>query len=156
MRAAAALVTRPFSGPLDTRDARQLVRTALALVFVPLFVLAIFASAAFATDFTVTTTADTNDGACNVNACSLRDAIAAANLNAGADRVVLGSGQTYLLSLGRLTVTDALTIDGNGSTIDGALLDRVLDVQGQFTLTINSLTITRGVASGFLSLGGGL
>jgi hypothetical protein len=60
------------------------------------------------------------------------------------------------LSLGRLPVTDALTIDGNGSTINGAGLDRVLDVLGQFTVTINSLTITGGVASGFLSLGGGL
>src|SRR5580693_472008 len=106
MRVAAALVRRAFSGPAP-RDARQLARAALVSVFFPLLVLAVFAPAAFATDFTVTTTADTNDGACNVNACSLRDAIAAANLNAGADRVVLGTGQTYLLSLGRLTVTDA-------------------------------------------------
>jgi CSLREA domain-containing protein len=158
MRVAAACVPgaffcprRPGHGGLRPRDTRRLVRRALA----SLFVLAVFSSAAFATDYTVTKTADAT-GACNVSDCSLREAIAAANLNGGADRVVLGSGQTYQLSLGRLTVTDALTIDGNGSSINGAGLDRVLDVQGQFTVTINSLTITGGVASGFLSLGGGL
>jgi CSLREA domain-containing protein len=155
MRATAALVTGAFPGPLRPRHAKQPVRTALASLFVSSFVLAAFSSVAFATDYTVTTTADAA-GVCNVNDCSLREAIAAANLNAGADRVVLGSGLTYQLSLGRLTVTDALTIDGNGSTINGAGLDRVFDVQGQFTVTINSLTITGGVASGFLSLGGGL
>src|ERR1700681_2346309 len=115
MRATAALVAGAFSGPLRPRDAKQLVPTALA----SLLVLVVFSSAAFATDYTVTKTADAT-GACNVNDCSLREAIAAANLNAGADRVVLGTGQTYVLSLGRLTVTDALTIDGNGSTINGA------------------------------------
>jgi hypothetical protein len=57
---------------------------------------------------------------------------------------------------GDLDVTDALTIDGNGSTIDAALLDRVFDIQGSFLVTINSLTIKNGLASGFLSIGGGL
>ena len=43
-------------------------------------------SSAFAIDYTVTKTADTNDGTCDAD-CSLREAIAAANANTGADRV---------------------------------------------------------------------
>ncbi len=69
----------------------------LALVF--LFVQAASIPSAFAIDYTVTKTDDTNDGACDSD-CSLREAIVAANTNPGADRVVLGSGQTYTLSLG--------------------------------------------------------
>ena len=57
---------------------------------------------------------------------------------------------------GDLDITEALTIDGNGSTIDAAMLDRIFDIQGSFTVTINALTIKNGVARGLLSLGGGL
>jgi CSLREA domain-containing protein len=141
---------RPLTGG-GSRGVQQLFSTAL----VCLFVLTVFTSPAFAIDYTVTKTADTNDGVCDAD-CSLREAIAAANAHAGADRVVLGAGSAFVLSLGRLTITDALTIDGAGSSIDGGALDRVFDVQGNFTVTINNLTITGGVASGFLSLGGGL
>jgi CSLREA domain-containing protein len=136
-----------------------------ALVFC---LLALGSAPAFATDFIVTKTADTADGSCNAD-CSLREAVIAANANPGADRVVLGSGLTYTLTLGPadaagaltpgtgdLDITDALTIDGNGSTIDAGLLDRVLDIQGSFVVTINNLTIKNGLASGFLSLGGGV
>jgi CSLREA domain-containing protein len=131
--------------------------------------LACASSAAFASDFVVTKIADTNDGACTVATCSLRDAIIAANRNPGADRVILGSGLTYTLTLGPadppgtivpgsgdLDIIDSLTIEGNGSTIDAAGLDRVFDIEGVITVTINNLTIKGGVASGFLSLGGGL
>ena len=138
----------------------------LALVF--LFVQAVSMSPAFAADFTVTKIADTNDGACNAD-CSLREAIVAANASAGADRVLLGSGLTYTLSIGPfdapgvlapgsgdLDITGALTIEGGGSTVDGAGIDRVFDIQGIVAVAINSLTIKGGVARGFLSLGGGL
>jgi CSLREA domain-containing protein len=130
--------------------------------------LALPGTRAFATDFVVSKTADTADGVCNAD-CSLREAIVAANASPGADRIILGSGLTYPLTLGPadapgavaagsgdLDVTDALTIDGNGSTIDAALLDRVFDIQGSFLVTINGLTIKNGLASGFLSIGGGL
>lgn len=125
-------------------------------------------SRAFATDFVVTKTADTNDGACNSN-CSLRDAIIAANANLGADRVILGSGLMYSLTLGPfdppgplvpgsgdLDITDALTIEGNGSTVNANSIDRAFSIQGNFAVTINNLTITGGLAQGFLSLGGGI
>jgi CSLREA domain-containing protein len=123
---------------------------------------------AFATDFVVSKTTDSADGTCNAD-CSLREAIIAANANVGPDRIILASGLTYTLTLGPadapgaivplsgdLDITDALTIEGNGSTIDAGLLDRVLDIQGSFLVTINNLTIKNGRAGGFLSLGGGI
>jgi CSLREA domain-containing protein len=48
--------------------------------------------------FTVTKTADTNDGTCNAD-CSLREAISAANAATGAHTVVVPAG-TYTLTLG--------------------------------------------------------
>jgi CSLREA domain-containing protein len=152
---------RPTAGPNAPRD-----RACAA--FVALCLLALSSSRAFATDFTVTKTADTADGVCDAD-CSLREAIIAANANPGADRVILGSGLTYTLTLGPadppgvivpgsgdLDVLDALTIEGNGSTINAAGLDRVLNIQGSFLVTLNNLVITGGSASGFLSLGGGV
>src|SRR4051812_17037918 len=126
------------------------------------------ATPASATDFVVTKTADTADGVCDAD-CSLREAIIAANANAGPDKVILGNGQTYVLTLGPfdapgavtpasgdLDITDSLIIEGNQSTINGNDLDRVLDIAGAITVTINSLTIRGGLAQGFLSLGGGI
>jgi CSLREA domain-containing protein len=124
--------------------------------------------AASASDYVVTKTIDTNV-TCAVGDCSLREAIVSANANPGADRIILGSGLTYSLSrtpfdpdgviasgAGDLDITGPLTIEGNGSTVNGAAIDRVFDIQGSFAVTINSLTITGGVARGFLSLGGGI
>ena len=123
--------------------------------------LALFSTPAFAIDLVVSKTTDSADGICDAD-CSLREAIIAANASPGADRIILGSGLTYSLTLGPadpsgaivpgtgdLDVTDGLTIDGNGSSIDAGLLDRVLDIQGIFTVTINNLTIKNGLASGF-------
>src|SRR5260221_6058508 len=129
--------------------------------YVPLFVaiclFVLSTSTAFATDRIVTKTADTNDTVCDAD-CSLREAIVAANASGGTDRVILGTGQTYNLSSGALPVTAALTIEGHGSTINrqGLVLDRVLNIQGSFAVTINDLTITGGLATGPLSLGGGI
>ena len=108
---------------------RQFVKTFLFCVVIA------SSSNAFAATFTVSKVADTNDGVCNSD-CSLREAIIAANTTAGADRIVLGSGLTYTLTIGPadapgalvagsgdLDITDALTIDGNGSTVDAAGLD---------------------------------
>jgi CSLREA domain-containing protein len=141
---------------------RRSVWTWLALLCV------LAASPLLAVNFTVTKIADTNDGVCDAD-CSLREAIVAANASPGADHIVLGNGLTYTLSLGPadpsstpvpgsgdLDITDALTIDGNGSTIDGAAIDRVFDIQGNFSVTINNLTIRNGSAKGFLSAGGGI
>ena len=44
--------------------------------------------------FNVTKTADTNDGACTPTDCSLREAVIAANVNAGKDTINIPAG-TY-------------------------------------------------------------
>src|SRR6476646_5626626 len=94
-------------------------------IFAALLCLAAAAPTSAAT-FTVTKTADTNDGACNAD-CSLREAIIAANATAGLDVITVPAG-TYTLTRsgvdnnaanGDLDVTDPLTINGagQGSTI---------------------------------------
>lgn len=117
--------------------------------------LACASSVAFASTFTVTTNADTTSGSCGAT-CSLRDAIAAADADSGGT-IVLGSGVTYLLTAGVLHITSSVTIEGNGSIVDGGQVDRVLDINGTAVIVvINNLTITHGKASGFLSIGGGI
>ena len=141
-----------------------MARTAL----VALFVLAGFASSAFAADFVVTKATDSSDGTCDAD-CSLREAIVAANTSPGPDRVILGTTLTYTLSVGGadpsgvlvpgsgdLDILDALTIDGNGSTVNGGGIDRVFEIQGVFTVTINNLSVVNGVATGPVSPGGGI
>ncbi len=55
-------------------------------LFLVSFCLSVSVSPAFAATYTVTKTADTNDGTCDSD-CSLREAIVAANANAGADTI---------------------------------------------------------------------
>src|SRR6185436_7954915 len=127
-------------GELHHRALRHLpvpeLMRVVTLIF--LFMTAVFTSEAFATDYTVSKTSDTSDGVCDAD-CLLREGIIAANGHPGADRIILGSGLTYTLTLGSadasgaltapsgdLDVIDTLTIDGNASTIDAAGLDRVL------------------------------
>jgi CSLREA domain-containing protein len=119
-------------------------------------------AAPLAATFTVTKTADTNDGACNSD-CSLREAIRAANAASGADTIALPAG-TYTLALsganedaaatGDLDITGPLTITGVNSattTINANSLDRVFDAIGG-PLTLTGVTIQNGSASD----GGGL
>src|SRR5262249_22190750 len=126
------------------------------------------ATTASATDFVVTTTTD-SAAACTPLDCSLRAAIIAANANPGPDKIILGTAQTYKLTLGPadspfaltpatgdLDITDSLTIVGNDSVIDGNNLDRVLDISGSITVVLQDLTITGGLAQGFLSHGAGI
>lgn len=113
---------------------------------------------AAAATFTVTKTADTNDGTCNAD-CSLREAISAANA-AGADTITLPAG-TYTLTIpgapedanatGDLDVTQDLTITGAGpgtTVIDGGGLDNVIEALGTAGLTINSVTVRNGSGAG--------
>src|SRR5262245_12962398 len=147
------------------------MRRAVASLVVVLAVAGASAAPARADDWIVTKTDDTNDGACLVDDCSLRDAIMAANANPGPDRIVLGLGATYTLSAslgprdpdglivegsGDLDITGELTIDGHGSIIDGGGIDRVLDIQTNLPVTLNDPTIQNGSAAGTLSLGGGI
>ena len=119
-----------------------------------------------AATFTVTKTADTNDGTCDAD-CALREAIIAANAAAGADVILLPAG-TYILAIpgtgegaaatGDLNINDDLTINGAGSSttiIDGGGLDRVFELSDPvpFSVTIQGVTIQNGFAPGS---GGGI
>lgn len=147
----------------------KLFRAILILAF--LFVLSISQQspiilAAPNTTFTVTKTADTNDGTCNGD-CSLREAITAANANgAGADSITVPAG-TYTLTIagtgedanatGDLDITAEVTINGAGagSTIiqagtigypSGSAngIDRVIELHGTDTITFIGVTIANG------------
>lgn len=132
---------------------RQAVQGLVTLVAV------LASSQSLAATYTVTKTADTNDGLCNTD-CSLREAIIAANANPGADTISIPAG-SYLLTLsganednaatGDLDIRDAVTILGAGRTatiIDGNQQDRIFDVMAGVNVTIRDLSINNGVTSG--------
>src|SRR5688572_24841483 len=98
---------------------------------------AALAIGANAATFTVTKTADTNDGVCDAD-CSLREAIFAANGAAGDDVIefasgTFGSASTITLTSGEMTISanGSLTINGPGAgllTLDGNLASRIMTV----------------------------
>ena len=109
----------------------------------------------------VTTTGDSvdvapGDGACadSTGECSLRAAIQEANATGGAT-IRLAGGATYALAVagagedaaatGDLDVTSAVTIEGDGATVDANALDRAFDVLAGASLSVEDLTVTGGV-----------
>src|SRR5258708_38405387 len=82
-------------------------------------------SNALASTFTVTKTADTNDGTCDSD-CSLREALAAANANAGGDTIAFNiptsdGGYSSANDNWTITLGSGLTISANQNTIfDGS------------------------------------
>jgi CSLREA domain-containing protein len=102
----------------------------------------LFAPAAQAADFTVTTLDDTNDGTCDTD-CSLREAVYDAN-DANGDDVVLFDSQlsgTIHLQYGDIEIYDGQASDDNGGldiqgpgpgviTVDGEYQNRIFDVGG--------------------------
>lgn len=131
--------------------------------------------------FTVTKTADTNDGSCDAD-CSLREAVVAANAATGDDEITLPSG-AYALTIpganenrsatGDLDITSPvsgsqndLTITGAGArstVIDGGGIDRVLhlsldDDTGGPAVSISGVRVTGGSTAGVpgSSDGGGI
>ncbi len=121
-----------------------------------------------AASYTVDTLADELDSGCVAGDCSLREAISAANANAGADSItfdaslgiaaitlsVIGSqseedGNAY----GDLDISDDLTIDGEGRiTVDGNGIDRVFHIINGAEATLIGLKIT----GGYDNYGGGV
>jgi CSLREA domain-containing protein len=147
------------------------------LLGLSLLVMSWFASydTASANTYAVTKTTDTADGSCDLADCSLREAVIAANANAGADAIDLQTSQTYTLSLGSadsavgtvteasgdLDITGAVTLNGNGSTVNANSIDRAIAIgmatpSASFDVVINDLTITGGLAQGSASHGGGI
>lgn len=108
--------------------------------------------------YTVTRTDDPAPDGCKVDDCSLREAILAANANAGWPESIhfaldgdfrigrAGTGED-LAATGDLDITDDLTIVGNNperTIIDGAGFDRVFHVRDGASATLTDLTIQNG------------
>lgn len=109
----------------------------------------------------VTTAADSDDGSCTPAACSLRDAITAANLTGGDiafNSSLAGSTITVSSALPAISNqvnivgpgANQLAISGNNSTSVGS----VLTVNAGATVSIYGLTIEKGATSG--ADGGGI
>jgi hypothetical protein len=99
----------------------------------------------------VTSPKDTLDATPDPNNLSLRDALAVANNNPGADTITFApalSGVPIQLTLGQLLITDAVTIQGLGpanTTIDAQQQSRIFDIAaGAGDVTLDGLTLTGG------------
>ena len=114
------------------------------------------AGAAGAAVYTVDTTAD---GVADDGFTTLREAVRAANTNAGPDQIILPAGRYYLTSFGSgedaaltgdLDLLGDLTITGAGASdtlVDGNGLDRVFFVDSGATVTMQDLAVIGGLAS---------
>ncbi|MDP3970161.1 MAG: DUF5011 domain-containing protein [bacterium] len=141
----------------------------LSISFLFGFTLNVQAAVGSPKTYVVTRTDDPIPGSCDIEDCSLREAISAANINNAFDDVITLSAGTYTLSMagsgedsnatGDLDILDVgnlLTINGAGAgttIINANSIDRVLDVTPSAELEINDMTITGG---NFASSGGGI
>ncbi|HYP43187.1 MAG TPA: choice-of-anchor Q domain-containing protein, partial [Candidatus Nitrosocosmicus sp.] len=106
-----------------------------------------------AATFLVTKTSDTNDGVCNSD-CSLREAIAAANVATSDDLInfdttLFATAQTITLTSGELAISNSgnLTINGTGAdllSISGNNASRVFLINSGANVILNGITITSG------------
>ncbi len=150
--------------PVYLRVIRSVALTIILTIIALGALLTQLAAAAPAATFTVTKTADTNDGACNVD-CSLREAIGAANAAPGS--IVIVPAGTYTLTLfgynednnasGDLDIKADMIISSATSTrpviqASAGFLDRVMQTMTNTNVTINNVTISNGVSN----VGGGI
>lgn len=107
---------------------------------------------AFAATFTVTKTADTNDGICDAD-CSLREAVAAANAAGSDDSIVFSSlfdsPQIITLSGSEIMINNAgaLTITGPGAnllTVSGNNTSRIFQNAVGAVTSMSGMTLTGG------------
>jgi CSLREA domain-containing protein/uncharacterized repeat protein (TIGR01451 family) len=135
-----------------------LLRRAVLLVAAAMLGLLVWTGVASAASFMVTTTNDSNDGACTVALCSLRDAVVAADAAGTVSTITVPAG-TYKLTIasagaddpttGDLDINDnaSITINGAGSgstIIDANQIDRAFAVQKGAGLTLSGVTIEHG------------
>ena len=116
-----------------------------------------------AATFTVTKTADTNDGTCDAD-CSLREAVAAANAAATDDIVSFSSlfdtAQTITLSGSEIVLANngSLTITGPGAdllTLSGNSTSRIISTGASVIANISGIRFTGGNGVGALNSGRG-
>jgi CSLREA domain-containing protein/uncharacterized repeat protein (TIGR01451 family) len=142
-------------------------RTVLLVAAAMLGLLAWAGVASAKPPFLVTTTSDSNDGACTMALCSLRDAVVAADAAGGGSTISLPVG-TYKLTIpstgpddpttGDLDINNnaSVTITGAGSgttIIDANGIDRAFAVQKGAGLTLSGMTIEHGNPSSHSSGG---
>jgi CSLREA domain-containing protein len=125
-------------------------------------------SAAFST-YVVNTTNDVNDGSCNSTHCSLREAINAANSNAGADTITFNisgcSGGVCTLQ----PTSNLPTLTDSGTTIDATTSANFIEINGSsagsdgiglkitsFNNIIRGLVINRFASAGIEITGAGV
>lgn len=144
--------------PVRLSESRQ---NATALPRLAAAALLCFALPLQAADFVVNTNLDINSGACTPSACSLRDAVLAANATAGASTIRLGSAN-YSVGIqgfdeneglvGDFDIKGDLTIIGDGveSTSIGTtqLGEQIVDVAAGARLRLEHLRIGIGLRSG--------
>jgi len=116
--------------------------------------------AAHAATVTVNTTTDEDDAGNPAsisalgsggadNKISLREAILAANNTPGSNAITFSGNHTYTLSLGTLTISNPLTITGNGASstyISGNSNIRIFSISGATAVTFSALTLKNGSA----------
>lgn len=97
----------------------------------------------------------TSDDAANISACTLRDAVTAANTDAvvdgcgagaGADVILIPAG-TYTLTQGQLNLNTEITVRGAGATqtiVDGNNASRVVNIGSSAIVTWQRVAVTRG------------
>jgi len=104
---------------------------------------------AHAASFNVTRMDDPVPDGCNVNDCSLREAVIAADQTQVKDTIVLPAG-TYLIDLtgsdnsentGDLDISTDMEFVGAPSIIDGQALGRIMDIKSDANVTLRNLTL---------------
>lgn len=123
----------------------------LAILLLVLSTFALPAAGAEALTYGVTTTADSNSGTCTPGACTLRQAVEAANASSGPDQVSLPNGE-YSLTFGQLPIVDDLAISGGGAGSVAIVSDgssRVIAIgSAAYSLTIKGVRISGGRVKG--------
>jgi CSLREA domain-containing protein/uncharacterized repeat protein (TIGR01451 family) len=110
--------------------------------------------------FTVTKTADTNDGDCSLADCSLREAIGAANAASDADTIVLPAGG-YALTQGQLIISNPLVLDGALSSttiVTASSFASIFRINAAISTTLSGLSLEGGdnIAGGAINNYGSL
>jgi len=115
-----------------------------------------------AATYSVTTTADSNSGSCEPAACTLRQALNAANAAGDADVVTLPAG-AYGLEYGQLEIKAPVTVTGlagsGATTVDAQGASRVFSVSVGATATLEGIAIVKGLVKGTSAaqaMGGGI